>query len=290
MAEKGKPLVICKSQGELDLRQIASSGQCFRLKEYEKDKFIAVTGSYVVDIHRCEDAYIFWCDIEEYLKVWVPYFDLDTDYHTFKAQMQDDPFLRAAIAEGNGIRILRQNLWEMVVTFTISQRNNIPRIAKSVEVLCEKFGTPLKKIGGHQVYAFPTPDQLLWPDLSVASLGYREPYIKQLCRYSDDMWKSLPTLCDAQAKETLLSMKGIGEKVANCIMLYGLHRMGSYPRDVWINRMIDDVYHGDFDSSKYAGFEGYVQQIQFHYYRKVKKMKASNDRRRRFGEIVWNGT
>lgn len=75
-------------------------------------------------------------------------------------------------------------------------------------------------------------------------------------------------MSDTQAKKILLSMKCIGEKVANCIMLFGLHRMDSYPRDVWINRMISDVYHSNFDQDKYVGFAGYVQQLQFYHYRK----------------------
>lgn len=258
---------VYDSQGELDLRQISNSGQCFRLKEYDTDKFVAVTGSHAVDIHRRGDIYIFWCRPEEFQAVWMPYFDLETDYKVFKTQMQDDPFLQEAIKKGGGIRILRQDLWEMAVTFTISQRNNIPRIAQSVEALCENFGTPLQEIGGRQIYAFPTADQLLWSDLSVASLGYREPYIKGLCGLSDGVWQELLNLPDSQAKKKLLDMKGIGEKVANCIMLFGLHRMDSYPRDVWVNRLIDDVYHGDFDPGKYAGFAGYVQQLQFYHYR-----------------------
>lgn len=187
---------VYDSRGELDLRQIANSGQCFRLKEYATDKFIAVTGSHAVDIHRRGDVYIFWCDAKEFQAVWAPYFDLDTDYKGFKSKMQDDPFLKDALKTGGGIRILRQDLWEMAVTFTISQRNNIPRIAQSVEALCENFGTPLQEIGGRQVYAFPTADQLLWSDLSVASLGYREPYIKGLCGQGDAVWQSLPNLDD----------------------------------------------------------------------------------------------
>ena len=139
---------VYDSRGELDLRQIANSGQCFRLKEYATDKFIAVTGSHAVDIHRRGDVYIFWCDAKEFQAVWAPYFDLDTDYKGFKSKMQDDPFLKDALKTGGGIRILRQDLWEMAVTFTISQRNNIPRIAQSVEALCENFGTPLREIGG----------------------------------------------------------------------------------------------------------------------------------------------
>ena len=258
---------VYDSRGELDLRQITDSGQCFRLREYDTDKFVAVTGSHAVDIHRRGDVYIFWCHPEEFQTIWVPYFDLETDYKVFKAQMQGDPFLREALERGSGIRILRQDLWETVVTFTISQRNNIPRIAQSVEALCENFGTPLQEIGGRQIYAFPTADQLLWSDLSVASLGYREPYIKGLCGLSDSVWQELPALPDSQTKKKLLDMKGIGEKVANCIMLFGLHRMDSYPRDVWVNRLINDVYHGDFDPGQYAGFAGYVQQLQFYHYR-----------------------
>ena len=84
---------VYDSQGELDLRQIANSGQCFRLKEYTTDKFIAVTGSHAVDIHRRGDVYIFWCSTEEFQAVWAPYFDLDIDYKNFKSKMQDDPFL-----------------------------------------------------------------------------------------------------------------------------------------------------------------------------------------------------
>ena len=260
--------VVYDLPGELDLRQIADSGQCFRLKEYEKDKFIAVTGVHAVDIHCQGNVHTFCCSSKEFRTVWVPYFDLGTDYKAFKARMRNDLFLQDAIQEGGGIRILRQDLWEMAVTFTISQRNNIPRISKSVEFLCDNFGTPLKVIGGRMVHAFPTAGQLLGADLSAASLGYREPYIRELCKYGDDVWQELPNLSNDQAKKTLTGMKGIGEKVANCIMLFGLHRMDCYPRDVWVNRLIDDVYHGDFDPDQYAGFAGYVQQMQFYHYRK----------------------
>lgn len=266
MMTEGNP-VVYHSLGELNLRQISESGQCFRLKEYDKNKFIAVTGAHAVDIHDQRNACAFWCGPDEFRTVWAPYFDLDTDYEEFKARMQDDPFLRDALRQGGGIRILRQDLWETAVTFVISQNNSIRRITKSVEILCERFGTPLKEIGGRQIYAFPTAGRLLSADLSAASLGYREPYVRELCKYGDSVWRELPALSDGQAKKTLMAMRGIGEKVANCILLFGLHRMDSYPRDVWVNRLIDDVYHGGFDPGKYAGFAGYVQQLQFYHYR-----------------------
>lgn len=261
-------MVVYDSHNELDLMEIAYSGQCFRIKEIDYNKFLAVTGSHAVEIQQGENGvYSFCCEDEEFQNVWVPYFDLDTDYKVFKDQMQDDPFLKEAAERYGGLRILRQDLWEMVVTFTISQRNKIPRIARSVEILCNNFGSPLGEIGGRQVNAFPNPEQLANADLSVAFLGYREPYVKQLCEYGDEVWQNLRNQSDFMARETLMGMRGIGPKVADCVMLYGLHRMNSYPRDVWVNRMISDVYQGNFDPSKYSGFAGYVQQLQFHHYR-----------------------
>lgn len=162
----------------------------------------------------------------------------------------------------------------MVVTFIISQRNNIPRIRKAVDILCQTFGTPLGEIDDQQFYSFPTPAQLRGQDLSPASLGYRESYVKEMAEYDEDFWVQLQKQDDDTARKTLIALRGIGEKVANCVMLFGLHRMDSYPRDVWINRMIDDVYHGNFDPSQYAGFAGYVQQLQFFYYRKTAKEES----------------
>ena len=101
--------------------------------------------------------------------------------------------------------------------------------------------------------------------------GIQGKYVKELCNYQPDFWIGLAAQDDNEAKKTLLDLNGVGEKVANCVMLFGLHRMDSYPRDVWINRLIEDVYHGDFDPSKYAGYAGYVQQLQFFHYRKIAK-------------------
>lgn len=262
--------VLFTPTSAFDLRQIADSGQCFRINEYEQNEFIVITGSHAVSIHQDGDSYWFRCTDQEFQEVWSPYFDLDTDYSAFQARMMDDPFLRSAIETGGGIRILQQDLWETVVSFVISQRNNIPRIRSSVETLCREFGSPLGTVRGKELYAFPTAAQLRGKSLAAASLGYREAYVSELAEYEDNIWQELRSQSDAKAKSSLIAMKGIGEKVANCILLFGLHRMNSYPRDVWMNRLIDDVYHGDFDPSQYAGFAGYVQQLQFYHYRNRK--------------------
>ena len=254
-----------------DLRQIAESGQCFRLTPTPNGGYIAVTGTHLVEIASHEDGgYIFHCPYEEFRDVWIPYFDLTADYKAYQQKMVGDPFLRKAIAAGGGIRILRQDFWEMVVTFTISQRNSIPRIRKTVDTLCQMYGTPLREVNGQMFYSFPRPEQLKGKDLP-ATLGYRKDYIKELTEYSDGFWKILQTKNDEIVWRTLTSMRGIGEKVANCVMLFGLHRMDRYPVDVWINRMNEEIYHGEFDPAAYAGFAGYVQQLQFFYYRLIVK-------------------
>lgn len=258
--------------GTFDLKQIADSGQCFRLTPLQGGGYVAVTKDHLVKIvpHK-EGGYVFHCPFEDFRDVWIDYFDLEADYAAYQEKMSGDPFLQKAIAAGGGIRILRQDLWETVVTFTISQRNNIPRIRKAVDTLCQLYGTKLGEIEGQEFYSFPTPDQLKGQDLSPVSLGYRERYVSELAEQDPWIWFNLHALSDKYAKKTLMDMNGIGEKVANCVMLFGLHRMDSYPRDVWINRMIDDIYHGEFNPEQYAGFAGYVQQLQFFYYRQVAK-------------------
>lgn len=261
--------------GTFDLKQIADSGQCFRLTPLQGGGYAAVTREYLVKIapHK-EGGCIFHCSPEDFQDVWVPYFDLEADYSAYQEKMSGDPFLRKAIVGGGGIRILQQDLWEMVVTFTISQRNNIPRIRKAVDTLCRLYGTKLGEIDGQDFYSFPTPGQLKGQNLSPVSLGYRERYVSELARQDPMTWLKIQGMNDEYAKKTLTDMNGIGEKVANCVMLFGLHRMNSYPKDVWINRMIEDIYDGEFDPKQYAGFAGYVQQLQFFYYRQMAKDEA----------------
>lgn len=254
---------------DFDLHQIAQSGQCFRLTEEQGRKiFVAVTQNHFVTISLRDNVYEFDCSKNDFQNIWTPYFDLNTNYKILQQHMVSDVFLKAAIEYGGGIRILKQDLWEMIVSFIISQRNNIPRIRNSVETLSEFYGNYLGTCYGRDVYSFPTLDQLKGRDLSVAHLGYREKYIQCLCETMDEsLLLQLPLQSTEDAKKILLQFKGVGEKVANCILLFGLHRMDAYPVDVWIQRLIDEVYHGDFNPETYLGYAGYVQQLQFYYYR-----------------------
>lgn len=263
--------ILVDKSDTFDLKQISQSGQCFRLKQISENEFIAITQNHYVVISLTEKGYEFDCSMSDFEETWFSYFDLETDYIFYQNKMVEDEFLKSAIEYGGGIRILRQDLWEMIVTFIISQRNNIPRIQKSVEALCKSYGNLLTTICGEDIYSFPTLSQLRGKDLSVASLGYREKYIKELCEMCETDLLQIRNQDDETAKNNLLRIKGVGEKVANCILLFGLHRMNSYPVDVWVKRLIEDIYDGDFNPNLYNGYAGYVQQLQFYYYRSMNK-------------------
>lgn len=176
----------------------------------------------------------------------------------------DDDFLKSAAEYGNGMRILRQSFWEALISFVVSQNNNIPRIKKSIELLCEKFGKPIEKYGMVR-YSFPTAkdlDNITLDDLSDLGLGYRASYIYGICKRNPAL--IMPNY------DMLLAIPGIGKKVASCIMLFGAYDLTQFPIDTWMKKLLNEVYSGTFDTTPYKGFEGFVQQLQFYYYRHLK--------------------
>lgn len=215
----------------------------------------------------------FFCSPEEYEHFWRHYFDLETDYRQYESAIDPaDTYLQSAFAFGSGIHILNQDPWEMLITFIISQRKNIPAIRQTVEALSKKCGTCIDR--QNEIYAFPTPAQLsalTLSDLQSLSLGYRAKYIyettKQVADGSLDLaqWN---TLIDDDLHKMLLSCYGVGEKVANCVALFGYHRIGAFPVDVWIDRIQKTYYNGHFPVEKYEGFAGIMQQYLFYYERK----------------------
>ena len=148
---------------ELDnfsLKEICQSGQCFRMYETEENTYELIAGDKYLKMTQEGSIVNFYCSDMEFICYWVPYFDIDADYSSYIAKINPrDTYLMAAAECGNGIRILQQDLWEMIITFLISQQNNISRIRGCVERLCEAYGE--KKISGEkEYYAFPTPEQL----------------------------------------------------------------------------------------------------------------------------------
>lgn len=250
-----------------DLRTIMNSGQCFRIFEPEPNVFDVLSMDRWVRVYYNEDKgiYLFDCSESEF-RWWKYYFDLYTDYQPFfnAIEASNDTFLKDAAVYGDGMRILNQDYWEMIVSFVISQNNNIPRIKKSIEAFCKKFGKPMIKYG-ITYYSFPRKSDVVHiqlDDLLNLGLGYRAKYIYGIC------------ICDPVHLEpfgnTLLSVPGIGPKVASCIMLFGQHHLTECPIDTWMKKLLHEVYNDNFDFTPYHGFEGFIQQLMFYYYRHLK--------------------
>lgn len=210
---------------------------------------------------------------------WKDYFCVDTDYSEVKKRLlKVDPKLAPCIEYGGGIRLLRQPLWETAVSFIISANNNIPRIRKIISGLCESFGDKLEACG-NVYYSFPSPQRLAGLDLSDLShlkAGYRDKYILSAAKYFADgniNAEELSQMPTAEVKKKLTEIKGVGSKVADCIMLFSLGRYEVFPQDVWIKRIMSEVYGTDerstseFVSKLYGGLGGYAQQYLYYYYR-----------------------
>lgn len=265
-------MVIVKQDGlHFDIEKIMNSGQCFRIYKVKDSSNIDIYE--VMSAKMClriihdksQREYHFVCEEDEFHNYWENYFDLHTDYSQFydKIRKEDAGFVCASAEYGYGIRILRQDYWETVVSFLISQNNNIPKIKKSIEALCEKFGQPINRYGVLR-YTFPTQDKLqnaTIEELQSCGLGYRAKYVYNVIHLSAEALKP--------DHESLQEITGIGPKVASCIMLYGAHDMSQFPIDTWMKKVLNGIYKGLFDTTPYKGFEGFVQQLMFYYYRNI---------------------
>lgn len=254
-----------------DLKQTALSGQCFRMIMQDHDTARVIAKNrvlYIKDLGGCDLDLS--CSKEEYNAVWKDYFDLDTDYGRFIDSVdRSDEFLTRASRCGSGIRILRQDPFETLISFIISQRKSIPAIQTSIEKLSVLCGDRIEQ----ELFAFPTPfaiASLSDKELADCSLGYRASYVREAAERVASGEKDLEKmgeLTDEELYDELISFCGVGKKVANCVMLFAYHRIASFPVDVWIQRIEDEHYGGRFPVERYQGFAGVLQQYMFYYVR-----------------------
>lgn len=269
--------IVFENIKDCNLEHIFECGQCFRWNR-EGERYMGVVGDYVAAA-----TYISYMDCENNgtlaLEVsggdrefWMHYFDLDTDYSQIKGDIiKCEPLIQSACEYGYGIRILNQNLFETLISFVVSQNNNIPRIKKCIESICRKYGKPLGVIEGEERYGFPTVETLAdakVDDLAELKLGYRSEYIVS-CAQS--FMKGAP-----EKYEDVVAFHGIGPKVANCIRLFGLHCVDAFPIDTWVKHIMNDMYGFEendvrgmaaFAEEKFGRYAGYAQQYLFYYYR-----------------------
>ena len=207
---------------------------------------------------------------------WTEYFDLNTDYELIKKALSDaDPIVAQAIEFGGGMRILRQEPWETVVSFILSANNNIPRIKKCVESLATNFGEPAGEYRGKTYYNLPTAQalaSLTEEDLDVCKLGYRAKYL--ISTANEIKFRGIETLEDC-----VHELSGVGPKVANCILLFSLARLHRFPIDVWVRKVMHQLYGFDEKDTKgmnefadrvFGPYAGIAQQYLFYFMRSLK--------------------
>ncbi len=267
--EKDK-LIITNSQ-DFNVIQTLNCGQIFRFVVdgdtavvYSKDKYAKL-------LWNSNTIQILTEDVDYFYK----FFDLDRDYAQIKDVLRKDEFLKSAVDYGSGIRIINNDAYEIIISFIISANNNIKRIKNSIEYLCSHYG---KNMGMY--YAFPTLEELKKvsiQDYRNAGLGYRaEQMFDTVQTLTDEDIESLKKKNKDEQFKFLLSLKGVGEKVANCIMLFGLGVKDVFPVDTWINKVYNNLTNTNTTDRKkitkeltdrYKDLSGFAQQYFFYYYR-----------------------
>jgi N-glycosylase/DNA lyase len=268
------------------LAQIADSGQCFRMEKGadEENVYTLVAFGKYLKVHQVGDEIVFDCDEEEYHQIWKAYFDLETDYDKLAKSVDEaDSYLRNAMKFGKGIRILKQDLWEMIITFIVSQQNNIKRIKRIINSLCERYGKELVADDGTKYYSFPTPKELskaTLEDLLACNLGYRAKYIlktTEMILHKEIDLDRVATMEYEEARKELLKLVGIGGKVADCVCLFSIHMLEAFPVDTHIQQVFDAQYPNGFPFDRYEGYAGVIQQYIFYYDLKGKKEEIEHE-------------
>ncbi|MCQ2551397.1 MAG: 8-oxoguanine DNA glycosylase [Clostridia bacterium] len=254
-----------KIEKDFNLDHIFDCGQCFRWKKEEDGSYTGIAFGKCVNM-AYEDGVltITGATADDYENIWRDYLDMDTDYSKIKAAIDIDQKIKDY---GYGIRILNQDSWETLISFIVSQNNNISRIKGCIEKMCQLCGEKIE--GG---YAFPTPEKLMNCDLTSVRLGYREKYILDTARRVHE-----EGFVDRENIEKYL---GVGPKVANCINLFGLRKYDSFPIDTWMEKIMASLYGlktkkqmAAFAADHFGSYGGYAQQYLFYYARNLDELK-----------------
>jgi len=278
-----------KALSDFDAKQIFTCGQCFRWREIKTGYFRGVVEGRVIDVEQITDTTLVIYRVTKFFfeTYLTEYFDLHTNYSRIKEILtKDDPIMVKAVEAGAGIRILNQNPFEMLLTFIISGNNNIPRITKAIETISNAYGTYIETIEGVDYYSFPTQGQL--KDVSVLDyrsigVGYRDKYLYDAVQVINQGLIDLELMHayeDALLKQTLMTIKGVGSKVADCIILFAYKRKTAFPIDTWVKKIMKRYYVEEsakdreileYAVNKFGSLAGIAQQYLFYYSRNNQK-------------------
>ncbi|MCI5533947.1 MAG: 8-oxoguanine DNA glycosylase [Firmicutes bacterium] len=272
---------------DFNLEHIFDCGQCFRWERQDDGSYTGAAMGKIVNMRFEPEGRLTVdnCTEEEFTRIWTPYLDLERDYAKIKCSLQGEEIQRA-MKYGYGIRILKQDFWEALLSFIISQNNNIPRIKGCIEALTRCCGEKIGTYKGKDHYALPEPETLanMTPDkLAECRLGYRGPYLiktaqKVLEKGGADAAEKELRNCETfeEVQEALREYPGVGPKVASCTALFGLGFLDAFPIDVWMRRVMHRLYGmdekdvrsmEDFAKKNFAPYGGIAQQYLFYYIR-----------------------
>lgn len=280
--EAFKDYVVLKNIKNFELKHVFECGQCFRWNRTETGSFIGVVFGKVIEVDKKdEDLIIYNTNEEEFNKLWLEYFDLNRDYSAIKAELSKDETLRKSVDFGSGIRLLKQDKFELLISFIISSNNRIPMIKRAIATISEKWGDEIK-YKGKNYYSFPTLQQLkdrTVEDFEGCSTGFRAKYIANtIAEVNKDkaLLDRIFSLSDDACHKELQSFSGVGPKVADCIMLFSMEKYSAFPVDVWVKRAMMHFYAApegslkkirDFARNKFGELSGFAQQYLFYYAR-----------------------
>lgn len=261
----------CKlcTTNELDIEKTFECGQCFRWDKTQDGAYLGVAMGYPARVEAIDGEVYITSNAPD--ELWYDYFDMKTDYAAVSQGFTGE-YLERCREFGKGIRILRQEPWETLCSFIISQCNNITRIKGIVARLSELYGERID-FDGKSLYTFPTAEviaQKTVADLAPLRSGYRAEYIINAAKavYNGNISLEALKNCDYRsAIKTLRTLCGVGEKVANCVVLFGLGHMEAFPIDVWMKRALKEHFPKDFDPATLGDYAGLAQQYIFYYAR-----------------------
>lgn len=278
--------VVIENIKDFEPKHVFECGQAFRWYEEEDGSYTGTVHNFVASVKKEEGTLIIDnTNLSEFYDLWYGYFDLARDYGVIKNELsRDDQVLKDAIRFGEGIRILNQDEWEILISFIISSNNRIPMIKKAIKKICSRWGSPIE-YRGSTYYTFPGPHMLAGAsveDLEECNTGFRAKYIKksaEMIHNGEIDLYSLKKMPYDEARAELMKLPGVGPKVSDCILLFSMGHYEAFPVDIWVKRVMQYFYVAPdvslpkiqrFAMDRFKDLAGFAQQYLFYYARDMK--------------------